>query len=330
MSVYAIRKYPKHENSHWLRVLLLVMIVSSLAACQRSAAPQPAPPMPVQSKVEPVPQIVVLPPWMPSDETQVVSNGVSFAWHDVSMNNDNTYFVYSLTSDPDAGGPTGAVPIDPVLRTDPSSATRPGQAVPLASWRGVSTGVLVFPGCVEDGQYMQIEFDRLTTDQGEHNGPWTLQPLVHPADTELRCGGSMDMPNGLDTEYAGKTIAYNSRGAYLGNMAYDIQRISKGLPPSPPEVDSELIPDDVVSLVPHPAETDPPGVPGATSTPVPFSPPQYLERVTLRILDEPSQAVQFVVITIGLDGQIEAQTYEGMANPIESLLPTVPPSPISP
>ena len=52
--------------------------------------------------------------------------------------------------------------------------------------------------------------------------------------------------------------------------------------------------------------------------------------MTLRIVDEPSQAVQFVVVTINRDGTVEGQTYEGAVIPVESLLPTVPPSPISP
>lgn len=313
-----------------MRVLaLLAVIALGLSSCQGSGA-QPdvvAAPSHIEP-VEPMPITVVLMPWTPSGETQVVANGVAFAWHDIAVDPDNIYFVYTLVSDTDANGLTEAVPVDPVLRTDPSSPPRPGRAVPLASWKGVSSGVLVFPGCVEDGQYMQIEFDTVATDQGEHEGPWALKVLQRTPGSQTGCGSTMSMPNGAPAVFADKTASFNSRGIYLGNMAYDDQRIFKGLPPSPPEVDPALIPDDAFSLVQSRDEIVPTIPPGTTPTPVPL--PPYLERVTLRIVDEPSQAVQFVVVTINRDGTVEGQTYEGMANPVESLEPTVPPSPISP
>ena len=318
MSARTKREGQNDHNFHWLSAVLLAVIALAFSGCQQQSYLEGVEPMPV-----------VVPPWMPSDEPQVVSNGVAFAWHDVFFDADNIYFMYTLVSDPNESGLAEAVPIDPVLRTDPS-ATRPGHAVPLASWKGVSTGVLVFPGCVEDGETMQIEFDKVATDQGEHEGQWSLQALKHLPNIPIFCGGAMAWPNAVPTEYADKTIWYNGQGVNLGNMAYNSERISKGLLPSPPEVDPSLIPDDPTSLIPPPAETNLTSVPGATSTPPALSQPSYLQQTTLRIVDEPSQAVQFVVITILPDGTIESQTYEGVANPVESLEPTVPPSPINP
>ena len=313
-----------------IRVLaLLAVIALGLSGCQGSGAQPEVVALPSHIEaVEPVPMTVVLMPWTPTGETQVVSSGVAFAWHDIAVDPDNLYFVYTLVSETDANGLAEAVPVAPVLRTDQSSPPRPGRAVPLTSWKGVSSGVLVFPGCVEDGQYMQIEFDKVATDQGEHEGPWVLKVLQRTPGSQTGCGSTMSMPNGAPAVFADKTASFNSGGIYLGNMAYDTQRIAKNLPPSPPEVDPALIPDDAFSLVQSPDEIIPTIPPGTTPTPVPL--PPYLERVTLRIVDEPSQAVQFVVITINRDGTVEGQTYEGAVNPVESLLPTVPPSPISP
>ena len=315
-----------------IRVLaLLAVIALGLSGCQGSGA-QPevvALPSPVTAvQMAEVPITVDIMPWAPTGETQVVSNGVAFAWHDIAVDPDNIYFVYTLVSDTDANGLAEAVPVAPVLRTDPSPPPRQGRAVPLTSWQNASTGVLVFPGCIEDGQYMQIEFDKVATDHGEHEGPWALKVLQRTPGSQTGCGSTMSMPNGALAEFADKTASFNSGGIYLGNMAYDTQRIAKNLPPSPPEVDPALIPANAYSLVPSPDEIVPTIPPGTTPTPVPL--PPYLERVTLRIVDEPSQAVQFVVITINRDGTVEGQTYEGIANRVESLLPTVPPSPISP
>ena len=313
-----------------IRVLaLLAVIALGLSGCQGSGAQPEVVALPSHIEaVEPVPMTVVLMPWTPTGETQVVSSGVAFAWHDIAVDPDNLYFVYTLVSETDANGLAEAVPVAPVLRTDQSSPPRPGRAVPLTSWKGVSSGVLVFPGCVEDGQYMQIEFNTVATDQGEHEGPWALKVLQRTPGSQTACGSTMSMPNGAPAVFADKTASFNSGGIYLGNREYDSQRISRGLPPGPPEVDPALIPDDAFSLVQSPDEIIPTIPPGTTPTPVPL--PPYLERVTLRIVDEPSQAVQFVVITINRDGTVEGRTYEGVANPVESLVPTVPPSPISP
>ena len=331
MSTRTARLVGSGTSQHVLGLVISIALATGLSGCQSSGGQtvRVVAPSPVAAvQMAEVPITVDIIPWAPTGETQVVSNGVAFAWHDIAVDPDNIYFVYTLVSDTDANGLAEVVPVAPVLRTDPSPPPRQGRAVPLTSWQNASTGVLVFPGCIEDGQYMQIEFDKVATDQGEHEGPWALKVLQRTPGSQTGCGSTMSMPNGAPAVFADKTASFNSGGIYLGNMAYDTQRIAKNLPPSPPEVDPALIPANAYSLVPSPDEIVPTIPPGTTPTPVPL--PPYLERVTLRIVDEPSQAVQFVVITINRDGTVEGQTYEGAANPVESLLPTVPPSPISP
>ncbi len=328
MPISTMRKGPIGHKFQWRCAVLLALIALALSGCQRSGAVQEMPVVVSPVEQSELPITVDLPPWMPLGESQVESSGVAFAWHAAFLHNDNTYFVYTLTSDSESST-SEATPVDVALKTDESSTPQAGQAVPLASWNGVSTGVLVFPGCIEDAQFMQIQFDRLATDQGERSGEWALRPLVHTKDVPLYCGSSMFMPRPDSLLSTDKTITFNSRGVYLGNMEYDIQRISKGLPPAPPEVDPSLIPDDAVSLENVPTGSGLPSIDNVTPIPVPIN-TDYLERMTLRIVDEPSRAVQFVVITILPDGTIESQTYEGVANPVESLEPTVPPSPINP
>lgn len=316
----------KGHNFHWLCAVLLAGAALAIIGCQQSGAVKEG--GAVVPFAEPGErQIVTALPWSPSGESQVESNGVAFAWHAAFLHNDNTYFVYTLASD-STSDISEATPVNVVLKTDEASAAQAGQAVPLTSWNGVSTGVLVFPGCVEGGQYIQIEFDKLATDQGERSGEWTLRPIIRPQDALTHCVG-MTMPRADSLVSADKMISFNNYGVYLGNYAYDSRRESMGLPPAPPEVDPSLIPDDAVSLENVPTGNSSPSIDNATETPAPIN-TDYLDRMTLRIVDNASQAVQFVVITIRPDGTIESQTYEGMANPVESLEPTVPPSPINP
>lgn len=305
---------------------LILLSLALLVACVPVAMPPPTPEMPptspsTQAMIETVPVIG----WLPTEDNQVESNDFAFAWHAMLATRGAIYVVYSLASGQGSDNSPAAIPTGAHLRTDDTSGPKPGHAVPLNTWRGASTGVLVFPGCLDKARFVQVEFDELSIGQDVTPGEWILRLLANPSGTVIPCESELLVPRNDYLTTADKTISFNGDSNYLGDRLADLQLLSRGLPFNPSEVNPGKVPDDATASD-HGGD-DPTAALGATPTAA-LADGNILARMTLRIVDNPSGEVQFVVLDIRNDGEIEAQIFEGTAAVAAPSTPTLPETPV--
>lgn len=316
------------ETARRFLALLMLFVLVVMGGC---TAAKPAIPVAPTQTTSPQPQPfiegVTAVGWRQTGDDQIESSGATLAWHAILLTGDETYVVYSLTLDPALGSSSGATPTNVQLRTGESTPAQSGRAVELSSWRGISVGVLAFPGCLEHAQFMEVEFTGIETDSGPLSGLWTLRPMSNAPDTPFACTSELFTPRDGYLITADKTVSYNGSGAYLGNLLEDNQRLSSGLPTRLPEADPSLIPGNAAVPGDDGPGSTPAALDGVTPTPA-AAQSEYLEQMTLRILDNSSDQLLFIVIGIGPNGAIESQAFPGVANPAVTGTPTMVPSPL--